>query len=67
MKIHAIQLISKSLEESADGSLFTCYGINLVANDGTRINVVSHSDLVRIQRDARQLAQFLNVRIWDVT
>ena len=35
--------------------------------DGSRVNVVDHGDLAHIRQDARQLAQFLDVPVWDAT
>ena len=60
-QIHALQLIPKLSE---DGDYYS-YELNLVVKDGSRVNVVDHGDLARIRQDARQLAQFLNVPIWD--
>jgi hypothetical protein len=73
-QIHAVQLISEFIETarrssrgSGSSSRYYSYEINLVLKDGSRINVVDHGDLARIQQDARQLGQFLDVPIWEVT
>ena len=60
-RIHAVQLVSKL---PGDGDYYS-YEVNLVMKDGSRKNVVDHGDLAHIQQDARQLAQFLDVPIWD--
>ena len=62
-QIHAVQLIPKLIEDED----YYSYELNLVVKDGSRVNVVDHGDLARIRQDARQLAQFLNVPIWDAT
>jgi len=59
-EIHAIQLVSKLPSD------YTSYEVNLVMEDGSRVNVVDHGDLVRIRQDVARLAQFLEVPIWDV-
>jgi hypothetical protein len=69
--IHAIQLIRESVEggESPGNRPpgYLSYEINLVLRDGCRINVVDHANIYRIQQDARQLGEFLDVPVWDNT
>jgi hypothetical protein len=67
-KIHAIQLIKERVSKSAGSSgssYFFSYEINLVLNDGQRLNVVDHGTLSRIRKDAKKLAEFLDVPLWD--
>jgi hypothetical protein len=66
-QIHAVQLIPKLPKDGSGLADYYSYEINLVTQEGSRINVVDHGDLDRIRQDARQLAQFLNVPLWDVT
>ena len=64
-KIHALQLISRQ-------SLlrFFCYHyfeLNLVLEDGKRINVVDHGNQIRLREDAGTLSAFLDKPVWDAT
>ena len=63
--IHALQLISEYCR--SDNSSFYSYELNLVLEDGGRINVVDHGDLERLQGDARTLSAFLETPVWDAT
>ena len=63
--IHAIQLLREYCR--GDKSSYYSYELNLVLNDGSRLNVVDHGKLSLIQEDAQKLAQFLNVPVWDAT
>jgi hypothetical protein len=60
--IHALQVIS---EYCSGKSSFYSYELNLVLNDGSRLNVVDHGDLSRIRSDGDALARFLGVKLWD--
>ncbi|MDP3980552.1 MAG: hypothetical protein Q8Q33_03955 [Chlamydiota bacterium] len=62
-QIHALQLISEYC--SGNKNSYYSYEINLVLKDAQRINVVDHGNLNIIRSDAQQLAQFLNVPVWD--
>jgi len=75
-QIHAVQLISEYVRETrrrgrgwspGKTSSYRSYEINLVLKDGSRINVVDHANLPRIQQDAQQLGEFLDVPVWDNT
>jgi len=72
-RIHAIQLVSERVTSSSGSgshrrrSSYYSYEINLVLEDGSRINVVDHGKVDRIRQDARQLAEFLDVPVWDVS
>jgi len=43
------------------------YELNLVLDDATRINVTNHGNHRALVRDARQLAEFLDVPLWDAS
>lgn len=63
-EIHALQILSEVIRPPQQGS-FTSWELNLVLTDGTRLDVVdigSESDLVA---DARTLADFLSVPLWN--
>ena len=63
--IHALQLLSEYCR--GDKSSYYSYELNLILNDGTRINVVEHGNLKKLRDDAEELAKFLNVPLWDIT
>jgi hypothetical protein len=64
-QIHAIQLISEYCR--GNKSSYYSYELNLVLEDASRINVVDHGKLSRIQTDAQKLSEFLGVPLWDAT
>ena len=45
----------------------TNYELNLVLEDGKRINVVDHENQDSLREDAGTLAAFLDKPIWDAT
>ena len=61
--VHALQLISERCS-SKNGSYFS-YELNLVLNDGTRINVVDHGNLGELKRDALLIAELIQKPLWD--
>lgn len=61
-EIHALQLITEQIKGK---SSYSSYELNLVLNDGRRINVVDHGGKDRIRADAAALAKFLNKPLWD--
>ena len=48
-------------------SAYYSYEMNLVLNDGKRLNVVDHGNQAKLREDAQTLATFLNVPVWDAT
>ncbi len=62
--MHALQLIS---EYVSGKSSYYSYELNLVLDDGSRINVVDHGNLAAIREDAGKLALFLAKPLWDAT
>lgn len=62
-KIRALQLLSKYCKDS-DGSYYS-YELNLVLDNGDRINVVDHGHSENLREDAGILAKFLGVPVWD--
>ncbi len=61
--IAAIQLLTERVS-SKNGS-YESYELNLVLQDGRRINVVDHGSTEQIDRDATKLGEFLGVPVWD--
>lgn len=62
-EIHALQVLSKRVR-SKNGS-FTCYEINLVLNDGLRLNLVNHGNYAEILADAVTLSALLSKPVWN--
>lgn len=60
--IHALQLILKRCTNQGN---YSSHELNLVLHDGTRINVLDHGELAHIRADAKVLADFLDVPLWD--
>lgn len=61
--IHALQLISEHCR--SDEHSYTSYELNLVLQDGNRINVIDHGDIQKLREDARKLSHFLDKPLWD--
>jgi hypothetical protein len=52
---------------SGSKNSYHSYELNLVLNDGSRINVVDHGNLERLRSDASTLSRFLDKPVWDAT
>ncbi|MBS3735402.1 MAG: hypothetical protein KGY99_10845 [Phycisphaerae bacterium] len=65
--IHAIQLLCEYIPSSGSrrSASFYSYELNLVLHDGSRLNVTDHSKLHKLRKDAKALAAFLDVPVWD--
>ena len=61
-EIHTLQLVSEYC--SGSKSSFYSYELNLVLQDGSRVNVVDHGNLAKLKRDASELAAFLGKPLW---
>ncbi len=61
--IIGIQLLSEYV--SGSESSYHSYELNLVLEDGSRLNVVDHGKSDALAKDAQKLAHFLNVPVWD--
>jgi hypothetical protein len=62
-RIHAVQLLSEYCK--GDKSRYFSYELNLVLDDGSRLNVIDHGDLQTARADAQTLAAFLGKPLWD--
>lgn len=62
-KIHALQIISEFCK--GDKSSYYSYELNLVLDDGERLNVVDHGDLKALRADAEILSEYLQLPVWD--
>ncbi len=63
--VHAVQLIAEYV--SSGKNSFYSYEMNLVLQDGKRVNVVDQGNLNRIREDAKTLSLFLGKPLWDAT
>lgn len=63
--IHALQLISEHCHSK--NSSFYSYELNLVLENGERINVIDHGNLKKIKKDIVSLSNFLGKPVWDGT
>ena len=61
-EVHALQIIS---EWVGSKNRYHSYELNLVRKDGKRINLVDHGKYDILRQDANNLAEFLNVPLWD--
>lgn len=64
-RVHALQIVSEYCR--SDKSSYYSYELNLVLDDGSRMNVVDHGDRARLREDAERLAAFLEKPVWDAT
>ena len=62
-RIYALQIISE-LCRCRNGSYYS-YELNLVLNDGQRINITDHGNLQKLREDAKTLSEFLGKPLWD--
>lgn len=61
--IAAIQLLSEKI--STKKKVFKSYEFNLVLQDGKRVNIVDHVDEFSIIEDATEMANLLNIPLWN--
>jgi hypothetical protein len=61
--IHALQLVSEYCH--GNKSSYYSYELNLVLNDGRRLNVVDHGSRDKLRADTTTLARFLDKPVWD--
>lgn len=62
-RIHALQLLAERCK--GDKSSYFSYELNLVLDDGSRLNVIDHGKLESVRHDAQELAKFLGKPVWD--
>ena len=64
LEVHSIQLIREYC--LGDSSNYHSYEMNLVLKNGERFNVTDHSSLGAIRIDAKRLAEYLGLPVWDL-
>jgi hypothetical protein len=66
--IHAIQLLTR-LEQSNNNDghthYYRVYELNLVKHDGERVYVMTYGKALKARNDARTIADFIKVPVWD--
>ncbi len=63
--IRALQIVKERC--TSKNSSYYSYELNLVLEDGKRLNVVDHGNLEKLREDARRLSAFLGRPVWDGT
>lgn len=61
--IYALQLISEYIR-SKNYSYYS-YELNIVREDGSRVNIIDHGKKDKLKQDAQTLATFLDKPLWD--
>lgn len=65
--IHALQILTERVTSSSSkggSSSYHSFEINLVLNNGKRINVMDHGKIEAIEDNAKELGRFLDVPVW---
>lgn len=62
-RVHALQLISEYCHGNKHA--YTSYELNIVLEDGERINVVDHGSFRKLAEEAQKLADFLEKPLWN--
>jgi uncharacterized membrane protein (DUF485 family) len=62
---HAVQLIKKYVCGTPGSGCAYYHEINLVFDNGERINFVNHTNHKAITIQAKQISEFLNIPLWD--
>jgi hypothetical protein len=63
--VRALQIIRERCRTK--NAAYYSYELNLVMDDGSRLNVVDHGNLERLREDAERLGAFLGKPVWDAT
>jgi hypothetical protein len=67
--IYALQLITRVVQVKTPpkGQMekINTYELNLVLNDGSRVNVIAHGGSKEIREDADTISNFINKPLWD--
>lgn len=61
--VHALQIVKEHVRNSDQS--YASYELNLVLEDGRRINVTDHGDYGTLRRNAETLGGFLGRPVWD--
>lgn len=61
--MHALQIIKKQF--SAKNAFHTCYELNIIMKDTSRVFIIDYDQIKDAQDDAAKLSNFLNLKIWE--
>jgi len=64
-RVHALQIVSEHCH--SDDASYYSHELNLVLEDGSRLNVVDHGNGELLRGDARTLGDFLGKPVWDAS
>jgi hypothetical protein len=68
-KLHAIQVIQEFIEgdlhDNGKRRSFYSYELNLIMDDGRRVNVLDHGNKKAIFNQAQAIAELFNIPLWD--
>lgn len=62
-RIRALQIIKERISSSK--SSYYSYELNLILDDGSRVNVMDHGSQSSIREDANKLSEYLDVPVFD--
>ncbi len=66
--IHALQILRRWKQGSGKNSRsYYVYELNLILKDASRLNVLAHGNGYALVDDARELAKFLDIPVWNAT
>lgn len=67
--VYALQIISEHVVQKGNNGIerYNSYELNIVLENGERINLIDYSKLHSVREDAEKLAVFLNTPLWDAT
>jgi hypothetical protein len=69
-EIHALQIIQEQCESSKASKQrvrYMSYELNVVRKDGSRLNLLDQRGRTGVQDDARRIADFLGIPLWDMS
>lgn len=61
--VYALQILYEVI--TTDKTSYKSYELNLVLRNHSRVNVLDHGDYKELSQNAKTIAEFLNVPIWD--
>ncbi len=64
-EVYALQVIS-SLAGGHGHGVYRNNELNIILNDGQRINILNHGGVAAFEYQERQLSKLLNVSVWQV-
>jgi len=65
-KVHAVQLIKEYIRDiDHNGHSYYSHELNLIFDDGKRVNIVDHAKNHVVTQQAEIVSEFLNIPLWD--